>query len=581
MKTRSSRAKDLTTLVIGIACVLLVLFIGSFTRVRADLTSEKRYTLTDASRNLVDSLKDVVFVKVFLAGELPADLRQLSQGMRDLLDEMRVRNPDKLQYEFSDPNASADEKTRNEVYAQLQKEGLNYTSIRTKGKGAQGELIVWPCAIVSYRNKTVPVQLLKTQFRTPDAEMVNRSLNNLEYEVASAIRNVMATHRPRIAFLEGHGEAPEMQTKDIRTALQEQYDVTSVRIDGQVDALSDKVEIGAFRQNKFEALVIVKPDSAFSQKDQYIIDQFLMNGGRLMWVVDPMNAHLDSLRAKQYSIATPYPLGIEQLLFAQGVRLNNDLLLDKQCAPIQLYTTPYGNQPKLETLPFPFEPIVIPRSNHPIVSNIDPVHLRFASSIDTIGTDSLRSTILLTSSPYTRAQLNPVRISLSVVDLDLKLDRNSTPDRPVAVLVEGRFTSAFKDRMSMPDSVLRQIGNREDGRRSALIVVSDGDAIVNAVDREKNMYYMLGYDRYARAKLYGNREFFVNAMNYLLKDQTLISLRSRAITLRQLDTARIERDRTSLQVANVALPVVLSLIGGGVFALLRKRRFSRRKASEA
>ena len=340
-----------------------------------------------------------------------------------------------------------------------------------------------------------------------------------------------------------------------------------------MDALSEKIPEANYRTNKFEALIIAKPDSAFSQKDAYLLDQFVMNGGRVMWVLDPMNAHLDSLRLKQYSIATPLDLGLDNLLFAYGARLNKDLVLDQQCAPIQFYGQKYGNQQKLETRPFPFEPIVVPRSTHPIVNNIDPVHLKFASTIDTIGLDSARSTILLTTSPYTRVLRNPVRISLAVVDLDLRLDKSTTPDRPVAVLTEGQFHSAFSDRLVMPDSAKRSFGHRDLSRKTASLLVADGDAIANPVDREKGMYYMLGFDRMARAKVYGNREFFVNAMNYLLNDKSLISLRSRTITLRQLDPERIVRDRGFWQALNVALPVAVSLLGGLVFFYLRRRRY--------
>ncbi len=574
MKTQSHRSRDLMTLLIGIGCVLLVLFIGSFTRLRADLTSEKRYTLTPATEQLMDSLPDVVFLKVYLSGELPADLRKLSEATRELLDEMRVRNADLLQYEFVDPSASPYEKTRNETYAQLQKLGLQYSSIRTKEKGAESERIVWPCAMVTFRGKTMPLQLLKTQYRTADADMVNRSVNNLEFEVASAIRQITLQFKPRVAFLDGHGELDALQTGDITKALEEQYSVSRVRIDNKITALSDKVEGGRYRVNKFEALIIAKPDSAFSQRDAYVIDQFVMNGGRVLWALDPMNANLDSLRAKQYSIATPLDLGLDELLFAYGVRVNKDMVLDQQCAPIQLYTAQFGNQQKLESRPFPFEPVVVPRSAHPIVNNIDPVHFKFVSSIDTIGLDSAHSTILLTSSPYTRVLRNPVRISLAVVDLDLRLDKSTTPDKPVAVLTEGVFHSAFMDRLVMADSAKVSMGNREISRPTASLVISDGDVIANMVDREKGMYYMLGYDRMARAKVYGNREFFVNAMNYLLNDKSLISLRSRTITLRQLDPEKTTRSRGFWQLVNVGLPVLLSMLGGLLFFYIRRRRYA-------
>ncbi len=574
-KHSTRKAAGLLELGVGIAIVLLILFIGSFIRVRADLTSEKRYTLTPATKNLVDSLSDVVFVKVYLSGKLPADLQQLSSSLRDLLDEMRIRNPEQLQYEFTDPSGSLDEKTRNQVYEQLQKDGLQYTSIRTRDKGSQSEVIVWPGAIITYKEKSIPVQLLKSQLRATDAETVNRSINNLEYELASAIRQITNPYRARIAFIEGQGELDRLAVQDLTNALNEQYDVSRVRLDGKIDALSDKAEGVSFRMNKYEAAIVAKPDSAFFEKDQVILDQFVMNGGKVLWAVDAMDPHLDSLRTNQFSMATPLDLGLDNLLFAYGVRINKDLLLDKQCAPIQIYTRPYGEQPKLETLPFPFEPLVLASTDHPIVANIDPVHLKLVSSIDTIGLDSAHSTILLATSRYTRVLRNPVRVSLAVVDMDLGLEKSNTPYRTVAVLTQGKFRSAFADRMAMPDSVLKAIGFREWSRPTAQIVISDGDAIANPVDREKRTFYPMGYEKAARAKIFGNREFFVNAMNYLLDDKSLISIRSRSINLHQLEPHRIEEDRTRIQAANVVLPILIGLLGGAVFYLLRKRRYAR------
>lgn len=574
-KQTTRKAAGLMELGIGIASVLLVLFIGSFTRVRADLTSEKRYTLTEATRQLVDSLDDVVFVKVYLDGELPADLRQLRNSLRDLLDEMRVRNPAMLQYEFSDPSASLDEQSMNQAYQQLQESGLQYTSIRTRGKGSQSEVIVWPGAILSYQGKTLPLQLLRSQMRATDAEMVNRSINNLEYEMASAIRQITAPSRARVAFIEGQGELDRLLVQDLFEALSDQYDVGRVTINGQIDALSDRPEGVTYRINKYDAAIVAKPQSAFSEKDRVILDQFIMNGGKVLWAVDAMDPQLDSLRINQFSIATPLELGLDKMLFAYGVRINKDLLLDKQCAPIQIYTRPYGEQPKLETLPFPFEPLVVPTSEHPIVSNIDPVHLKMVSSIDTIGLDSAYSTILLTTSRYTRVLRNPVRISLAVVDMDLGLEQNNTPHRPVAVLTQGKFRSAFAGLLSMPDSVLREIGYREWSRPTAQIVISDGDALANAVNKDKTMYYPLGYDRTVGAKIFGNREFFINAMNYLLDDKSLISIRSRSIRLHQLDPHRVETERSQIQVSNVVLPILLGLLGGAFFHVLRRRRYAR------
>ncbi|HRH37370.1 MAG TPA: gliding motility-associated ABC transporter substrate-binding protein GldG [Flavobacteriales bacterium] len=571
MKLRSKRLGDLSELAIGIGIVLLVLFITSFVRVRADLTSEQRYTLTPATRELVEGLEDIVYVKVFLTGELPADLRKLEQATKDVLDEMHAYQPERVQYSFVDPNASSDKKTREEVYDHLQVEGLTYSSIRMKEKGGFSERIVFPGALVTYREKTVPVQLLQTQLRTPDADMVQRSITNLEYEFTSAFRQAMSREKKTIAFLEGHGELEEIQVKDIATALEAQYEVSRVRIDDRIDALSTKNELLRVRQNRFDALIIAKPDSVFNDRDRYVIDQFVMNGGRILWCVDAMDPHLDSLRNNQFSLSTPNELGIEELLFAYGARLNKDLVLDNSCGPIEIYTQPYGNQRKLERFPWYFEPVVVPQSAHPIVANIDPVHFVFASTIDTISVDSVKKTVLLSSSPLSFAQRNPVRISLNMVEMDQDFQRRSTPRMPMAVLLEGTFSSAYRDRLTTVIRNDKDVAYRERSPRTAQLVIADGDVIANRVDASKGMYYMLGYDRYAQAKVYGNREFILNAMNYLLDDRSLISIRARAITLRTLDTARTDVDRTYWQALNIALPLIISLLFGAAYQFHRRR----------
>lgn len=568
---RSNRAANLLELIAGIGIVLVLLVIGSYMRVRVDLTSEKRHTLTDATKDLVRGLEDIVYVKVYLTGDMPADLQRLSRATRDLLDEMRVYQDQHIQYTFIDPSASADEKTRNDVYQQLQDQGLSYSSITFGGKGAHTELIIFPGALITYRDKTVPVQLLRSQYGANDPEIINRSINNLEYEFSSAIRQAIETRKAKVAFLEGHGELAPSLVMDATNMLGEQYEVSRVRIDGRIDALSKRVDGMKYRANEYDALIIAKPDSAFSQQDRYVVDQFVMNGGKVLWLLDAMNPFLDSLRVKQFSLALPRDLALDNQLAAYGVRINKDLILDMSCAPIEIMTEPYGGQRKREMLPWYFEPVLVPQSNHPIVANIDPVHTRFVSSMDTLGNEEISKTVLLTTSPYSRPMRNPVRISLNITKMDMGFERNSTPYMPVAVLLEGAFTSAFIDRLPAEFTNDPEVAYREQGKRTAMLVVSDGDVIENRIDPGKGVYFPLGWDRYSNAKRYGNREFIINAMNYLLDDQGLISIRSRAISLRLLDAKRIEDERRYWQVVNTVVPILVSLLAGLLFHLLRLR----------
>jgi ABC-2 type transport system permease protein len=571
------KSRNIAELLIGIALIVLVNFVISFFQIRADLTSEKRFTLTEPTKEMVQGLEDVVYAKVYLHGELPADLRRLSRATRELLEELRAFAPDNIEFEFVDPSASPDQKTREEVYAQLEQQGLQYSSVRLKEQGALTERIYFPGALLSYQGKTLPLQLLKTQMRAPDANMVNRSINNLEYEMANAMRQLIRKERPSIAFLQGHGEAGEMELGDITKALEEQYDVGSVVIDGQLNSLSLKPDASKYRLNRFDMLIIADPDTTFSDADLLILDQFIMGGGKVIWCVDAMNAHLDSLRVKQMSIATPQEIGLDELLFAYGVRLNKNLILDRSCAEIEIFTTPFGNQRKLERVPWYFEPVLFPQSAHPIVANIDPVHTRFVGSMDKIDVDSVKHTVLLTSSPYSRILNNPVRISLSIVDIDPDFGNKNQPNMPVAILLEGKFTSAFKDRYKPfnEDVVKREIGYREEGKHSSMLVISDGDIIKNRVDPRKGMYYTLGYDRYAGRKIYGNREFLINAINYMLDDKSLISIRSRAITLRKLDEQKILEEGKFWKVFNMTVPVLLLIIIGWATYFFRRKRFAK------
>ena len=575
MKGRKFR--DIIELFVSLALVVVLNVIVQFTPWRADLTSEKRYTLTDATKEMVAELKDPIYVKVYLEGDLPAELLRLRNATRELLEELKAHSPGTIDYEFIDPSASPDIKTREEIYAELEKEGLLYSSMQTMDGGTAKEHIFFPGAIITFRNQTAPVQLLKTRFSVPDANMVNKSVNNLEYEFSLAMRQLLRREKPRIAFLQGHGEASEIQLADITAALEEQYEVQAVELEGQLNSLSFKPEQSRYRLNRFDMLIIADPDSAFGEKDQLIIDQFAMNGGKIIWCVDAMDPRLDSLRTKQISVATPLPLGLDPMLFAYGVRLNKNMVLDRSCAFIEIFTTPFGNQKKLERKPWYFEPVIIPRSDHPIATNIDPIHTKFISSMDLIEVDSVQQTVLLRTSPFSRIRNNPVDISLNIVDLEEAYWNDPDPELPVAVLLEGRFTSAFKDRFKpFNEQVVKQeMGYRELSKPTSMLVIADGDMIQNRVDPQRGNYYMLGYDRYARQKIYGNREFLINAVDYMLDDKSLISIRSRDITLRKLNEKKVLDEFEKWRTLNMVLPILLVLLFGGLMFLYRKNRFSK------
>lgn len=571
----SHRMKGIYSLLIGLAIIVALILISGFAFERFDLTEEKRHTLTDSTVEMLEDLEDIIFVKVYLKGEYPAEFKRLEQAVRERLDEMKAYAGDNLEYEFINPSGSEDGEARNKFYQHLQDSGLQYTNITFQTKDGATEKIIFPGAIITYRDQSMPLQLLKSNERAVDPQMINNSVNNLEYEFAHIIRRVTTNDTPNIAFIHGHGESSRMETSDAEVILGESYPVDRVTIDGKLDALSFPIDdSGKRRMNKYELLIISDPDSAFSDADRFMIDQFIMRGGKVIWCIDPLGANMDSLRNQQQTMALPRELGIEEMLFQYGARLENNMLLDRSCAQIGITTGMMGNQPQIEMFPWYFKPIIIPRSPHPIVANIDPVVMEFVSSIDTIARPGIKKTVLLKSSEFTRILKSPVRINLNIVSINPDFGEKKRSYQPVAVLLEGEFESAFKNRIS-PVFTKEGFQVKEKSSNTSMLVISDGDVFRNRVSADGSNYFTLGYDRYARRKVFGNREFLINAVNYMLDEASLISVRSRTIALRQLNRERVIYERSSIQTMNVILPVLFILLLGLMLTFIRNRKYKK------
>lgn len=562
--TSSNKQKDITSLLISITIISIIGYLSTFIFSRFDLTSEKRHSLTDYSKSVMNNLEDGVLVRVYLEGEFPADLKRLRNATKEKLDELRAYSNGMLDYEFINPSESEDKKTREEVWKKLVDAGLQYTNISSQDKDGIKEQIVFPGAIISYRGKEQPLQILRSQDRVPSLEMLNRSINNLEYELINSIKQITQNKKPRIAIIHGHNELEPLEIEDLAKALDPFYDVFRTSIKGTLGVLDD-----------FEAIIIAKPELAFPDKDKYIIDQFIMNGGKVMWLIDGITASMDSLRASQaqQTLGIGKDLNIDDMLFDYGVRINKDLLLDRSCSQIPITTGYYGDKPQMQLFPWYFNPVVIPTTNHPIVTNIDPINFNFVSSIDTVFAANVKKTILLTTSPFTRIMRSPVRINLGIVSIDPDFKGHTRPNQPVAVLLEGKFKSFFKDRITerISDNPLFKFKERSETTR--MLVVSDGDIAKNGISPDSSIYYPLGFDKYAKRKIYGNREFLVNSMNYLLGDSSLIGVRSREIKLRKLNAEEIATNKTFWQIINTIIPVLAVIIFGFIQLFIRKRKF--------
>ena len=562
------------------ATVLIVVFvniIGQYLFGRVDLTSERRYTLSKPTKEMLRQIDEPVLFRVYLEGEFPADFKRLQSETKEMLNQFRAYNHN-IDYEFVNPNSFTDREEQQVFYQKLASKGIQPTQISVGDGTSMTTQILIPAADVYYQGRETSVQLLQSQKYVSEATLLNNSIQNLEYTLSSAIRQLARGRKPMIGFLQGHGELSGGVLYDIQRSLQETYSLDYVTIDGQIQALTaHSLQEGdsTYRMyNLFDMLIIAKPTKPFSEQDLYILDQFVMYGGKVLWLVDALDADLDSLSERGQFIATRLPLGLDEMLFNYGVRINSDVLMDMRCRPIPIQVGMVGEKPQFQFRPWYYFPEIVPLSEHPIVRNLDLIKTDFASSIDLIDND-IRKTVLLTTSEYTRVKNAPAMIDLA--------DANAEPDRrlysrssvPVAVLLEGEFRSMWRNRLTPEFLSQAAMGFREQSDENKMIVISDGDVIRNRYIASDGTVLPVGYDYYTQT-LYANKDLILNAVNYLAGDDGLMASRSRNIKLRKLDVVKVREQRTKYQVINVVLPVIILAIAGVAITFVRKKKYQRK-----
>jgi len=573
-----NKKRDITTLIAGVGVILLLNYIGSFAFERFDLTSEKRYTISENSKKLAANLEDIVFVKVYLEGEFPAGFKRLRDETREMLNEFRAYSKGNIEYEFINPSESPDEKEREEIYKQLYKEGLRPTDLNVKDEDGQTNKIIWPGAIFTYRGKDVPVQLLKSQMGTSPEMMLNGSIEALEYEVANAIRNLIIPVKPKIALIEGHGELDKVETASLATMLAEFYTVDRISIDEQLASLTERVMIDSLKafkvKTKYDVIIIAKPTQPFSEKDKFVIDQFVMYGGKVVWLIDPVFASMDSLQNADITMAIPQNVNLDDQLFTYGVRLNTNLILDIQSAPIPVVTGRVGNQPKTQLFPWFFFPLLTQANTHPIVNNLNAVKGEFVSTIDTIARPNIHKTGLLKSSIYTKVSNTPTRISLGMLRVEPDQSQFTDGNQVAAVLLEGKFQSVFKNRINPQIATSNEINFKDESDFNKMVVIADGDIAKNYVNVKTSQYYQLGYDRFTNQQ-FGNDDFMLNVVNYLCDDTGIMGVRSKKLTIRLMDKTVLKKDKFTWQLINTVLPIGLILIFGIAHYFDRKKKYTK------
>ena len=572
---RGRLVREGTALGLSTAVLTVLIVLGQLVHGDVDLTAEKRHTLAAGTTELLEELQDDVIVTCYLTGKLPQEWKRLETEVESLLQRMSRASDRRLTFQFVDLYAIDDPQTIGQNEQALFERGLKFSRIAFEENGKQSFQTIWPGAMISYRGEEQAVQFFGSDVPQADEAMIQGSINTLEFDLTAGIRRSIAFEPKSIAILEGHGELEELAMADLVTTLEEDHRVARVKIDGKLGVLSEKLDGMRHRINRYDLLVVAKPDSMFSDKDKVILDQFLMNGGRILWMLDPVLTDLDSLRNAQETFGVENQLGLYDQLFDYGVRLNRDLIIDPQCAPIMLDAGPMGNQRNMQLFNWYFAPLSMPLgTGHPITNNLDPIHFDFVSSMDLVNTqDDVQSTVLLTSSERAKTYRAPVRVSSGIVDLDpTYFAEGNTPNVPFAVLLEGSFRSHFEQTLSPRLREDPDFAFRSKSAQTAMVVVSDGDLAKNKFLADGRIL-PLGYDRYARRVVYDNKEFLLNAINYLLEEDALISVRSRSILLRPLDEDRILQERKGWQFVAVGMPLLLVFLVAGAVLTTRRRMF--------
>lgn len=553
-----------------LACILGVVainYIATLVPVRADLTQEKRYTLSSATKKLIKGLGDRVTITVFLDGEMPAGFKKLANSTREMLQEFKELSATNIQFSFEKPVAEA---LAGEISTDsLMKLGLRPTNVRVRAKAGEAEeqRYLFPGALLSYDGSTVAVDLLQGQDMTGGIQSLNNAEALLEYKFAHAIQKLTTDKVPNIGYLVGNGEPLSYNVYDlIERTLKPSYGFGFVPIDSV-----------KFIPSEFNALLVVKPTVPFSDEQKLKLDQYVMQGGKVIWLIDKLYAEMDSLMRRQSDfVAFDRGLNLDDLLFKYGVRINGDLVQDLQADQLPMVVGNYGDKPQMDLQTWPYFPLLSAYNNNPVSGNMDRVLSIFPNSLDTVKAPGIRKTVLLASSANSRTLVTPAIVSLNSLKTE---DDQKTFNRqhiPIAVLLEGRFTSLYTNRLSqsMMDTMAglyKQPFRAATAEESKMIVVADGDIVANVFTQKEGPLPM-GYNQFTNYQ-YANREFLLNSIEYLVNPSGILDTRSKSYELRQLDPAAVEESKTLWQLINIGGPVLLVLLFGVISQAMRKKKY--------
>ncbi len=551
-----------------ILATLLIVSNGIINRFTAyvDLTDDKKYTLSEGTRDMIADIDQTIYVKVLLDGDFPAEFERLKESTADILRQFRSINP-RVEYIFEDPNEGSVAEV-NERREYLRSQGILATTLTVMDQGQRTDKLIFPYAIFSFGSRQTAANLLEEQtLRSSQELVINRSINLLEYKMANAIQKLLQRDRKSIVFVEGQGELNKDQTGRLERELGIYYDLGRVQLDS-IYQITPEIDL----------VVIAKPKERYTEKDQFKIDQYIMNGGKVIWLLDKYDINLDSIAKYGQYVPREIEHGLDDQLFSYGVRIKPNLILDAEASKIPQVIGVSGDKPQTALFKWYYHPLAEGNPNHPISKNIGLTNFIFPSTLDTLKTKQpLSRTVLASSSNYSRFQVYPMRIGFDILQVDEDLSKFNKGSQAIALLAEGEFVSHFKNRV--PKAMLDGLASigveyKESSINTQQIFISDGDFIKNLYDREKGRISDIGYNKWEERVYPGNKNLIINAIEYLLDDYGLLEARSKDVKLRLLDQGKIESEKTKWQFINVVLPILLLLVFGIAFNFIRKRKYT-------
>ena len=568
--------KNLNNLFINLILLILINLISTLLYFRIDLTEDKKYSISSTSKNIINEIDDVMYIKIYLEGDFPSGFKRLQNSTIDLLNQLKKHN-ELIKYELINPNIKNIEE-RNNLYKQLYEVGLNPTNLQTQNSGTKTEQIIFPGAIIYYKGKEICVNLLQSQLGTHHEKVLNNSIENIEFEFINAFNKLINDYKPNIAFLTGNGQLNGSEILSIKyglnntsESLSKYYTINEFNIkDWTVDSGKTNFSIKdqQTKINRFDVLIIAKPNIPFNKLEKLLLDQYIMNGGKILWLIDGVSMDMDSLKNNQaFSMALPKNLNIDDMLFKYGVRINHNLIMDIQCDKIPVITNFNVNQPSKSLFPWFYNPLIISKNNHPITKNIDAIKTSFISTIDTIRSSKVHKKIILKTSPYTKLLYSPHRVSLNILEEKGSIEKYNDGPLNTGVILSGKFKSFFENSVPLKNNKIKK-----ESVETEMIFFSDGDIIKNDVN-SNNKPYEIGYNPFSKEIFQGNKQLIINSIHYLTGNKKLLDLRRNNFKIRLLDKKEISVNKIKWQILNIFFPLIIVLIFGLIFNLIRNKQF--------